>query len=289
MTATSSSLPAHPLDKARGSGASSRPGWLDKASRESWKLLTLPLLLFVTVPIIALFLRASAANLLINLNYAQVFQAVNLSLLTALATTAVAWGLGTPVAYLLAQNRFRFYRLVDTLVDLPTVLPPSVAGVALLITFGRNGLLGPLLASFGINIPFTMAAVIVAQTFVAAPFYVKAAALGFASVDPELKQAAALDGASPWQVFRYITLPLSFMSLLSGSVMTWARALGEFGATIIFAGNFPGRTQTMPLAIYIGFEIDLNIALALAIILICFSFSVLVFVKGILHRQLDGH
>lgn len=286
MTATSPRLSASVPDKTRRAALALGPGF-HRTAGESWKLLTLPLFLFLTLPIAALFLRASATDLLAGLDYAQVFQAVNLSLSTALLSTVAAWVLGTPAAYLLAQKHFRFYRLLDTLVDLPTVLPPSVAGVALLITFGRNGLLGPMLSALGISLPFTMAAVVMAQTFIAAPFYVKAAALGFASIDPELKQAAALDGADRRQIFRYIILPLSLRALLSGSVMTWARALGEFGATIIFAGNFPGRTQTMPLAIYIGFEIDLNIALILAIILICFSFLVLVLVKGILHRQLD--
>jgi molybdate transport system permease protein len=132
-----------------------------------------------------------------------------------------------------------------------------------------------------------MTAVVMAQTFVAAPFYVKSAAVGFAAVDCELRQAAALDGAGSWQTFRYIILPMSWASMLSGGVMTWARALGEFGATIIFAGNFPGRTQTMPLAIYMGFEIDLKIALTLSVILICFAFLTLMVVKGILHRAVD--
>ena len=210
-----------------------------------------------------------------------------MSLLTSLTTTGVTLLLGTPVAYLLAQRRSRFYRMVDTLIDLPTVLPPSVAGVALLIAFGRRGLFGTLFTALDIGIPFTTLAVVMAQTFIAAPYYVKAAAIGFASIDLELKQAAELDGASRWQVFRHIVLPLSWTALLSGCVMTWARALGEFGATIIFAGNFPGRTQTMPLAIYIGFEIDLNVALALAVILVCFSFLTLIVVKSILHRRLD--
>ncbi|MCE1254836.1 MAG: ABC transporter permease subunit, partial [Anaerolineae bacterium] len=165
--------------------------------------------------------------------------------------------IGTPVAYLLAQRNFRLYRIIDTIIDLPTVLPPSVAGVALLMAFGRKGIFGPILGLFDINIPFTAIAVIMAQTFIASPLYVKAAAIGFSSIDPELKQAAALDGANRWQIFQYVVIPLSTSALLSGSVMTWARALGEFGATIIFAGNFPGRTQTMPLAIYIGFELNL--------------------------------
>jgi len=258
-------------------------------AKGSWKLLALPLLLFIAIPLIALFLRSSLIDIFKNLNQTQVIQAVKLSLFTSATTTVVTIIAGTPVAYLLAQRRFRFSRIVDTLIDLPTVLPPSVAGVALLMAFGRKGLLGPILAPLGINLPFTLAAVIMAQTFIAAPFYVKAAAIGFASIDLELKQAAELDGANRWQVFRYVSLPLSGMALLSGSVMTWARALGEFGATIIFAGNFPGRTQTMPLAIYIGFEIDLNVALTLSIILVCFSFLTLVVVKGILHHQLDAN
>jgi len=263
------------------------PGWRDKTTRSFWKLLTLPLLTFIVIPIIALFLRVSPSDLLENLNQTQVTKAIHLSLLTSTLTTIVTWVIGTPVAYLLARRRFRFYHIVDTLVDLPTVLPPAVAGVGLLMAFGRRGLFGPWLETLGVSIPFTVAAVVMAQTFLAAPFYVKAAAIGFSAIDPELKQAAALDGASRWQVFHHITLPLSWTALLSGSVMTWARALGEFGATIIFAGNFPGRTQTMPLAIYIGFEIDLNIALTLSIILICFSFLTLVVIKGILHRRLD--
>ena len=286
MTTKSTNLPAPPFGATQPMGVIS--GRLRKMIRPSWKLLTLPLLLFFAIPIISLFLRTSLADLLLNLNQSQVIKAVNLSLRTSMITIVVTWIAGTPVAYLLAKRRFRFYRLVDTLIDLPTVLPPAVAGVALLMAFGRRGLFGPWLDTVGVNIPFTVIAVVMAQTFLAAPFYVKAAAIGFSTIDPELKEAAALDGANRWQIFRHITLPLSWMALLSGSVMTWARALGEFGATIIFAGNFPGRTQTMPLAIYIGFEIDLNVALTLAIILVSFSFLTLVIVKGFLHRRLDA-
>jgi molybdate transport system permease protein len=262
-----------------------RFAWLKAPT--AWKLMALPFLFFLAVPLVALFLRTSPNNFWSNLNRVQVLQAIKLSLLTSLITTSVTLFFGTPVAYLLTQRRSRFYRVIDTLIDLPTVLPPSVAGVALLMAFGRRGLLGALFSSVGVNIPFTMLAVIMAQTFIAAPFYIKAAAIGFASIDPELKQAAELDGANRWQIFRHIVLPLSWMALVSGSVMTWARALGEFGATIIFAGNFPGRTQTMPLAIYIGFEIDLNVALTLAVVLVCFSFLTLIVVKGFLHRRLD--
>lgn len=262
---------------------------LSKRMAGYWKLFTLPLLLFLTIPIVSLFFKTSLLNLINNLNQEQVIQAVSLSLVTSLLSTLVSVLLGTPVAYLLAKRNFRFYHIIDTLIDLPTVLPPAVAGVALLMAFGRRGLFGPFFEKFGLNIPFTMIAVIMAQTFIASPLFVKAAAIGFASINPELRKAAALDGANRWQIFRYINIPLAWSALLSGCVMTWARALGEFGATIIFAGNFPGRTQTMPLAIYIGFELDLNVAITLAIILVCFSFLTLVIVKGFLHQHLDGN
>ncbi len=287
MTTKTSTLHGSLPKTPNAVGRSSRLGSLSQWLNHSWKLTTLPLLLFIALPLLSLFLRTSVADLLANLNQGQVVRAVGLSLSTSLATTAITLLTGTPVAYLLAQRRFRFYQVIDTLIDLPTVLPPAVAGVALLMAFGRKGVIGAWLAASGITIPFTVVAVIMAQTFIAAPLYVKAATIGFAAIDPELKQAAALDGADRIQTFRYIILPLAWTALLSGSVMTWARALGEFGATIIFAGNFPGRTQTMPLAIYIGFEIDLNVALTLAIILICFSFLTLILVKGVLHRRLD--
>ncbi len=166
------------------------------------------------------------------------------------------------------------------------VLPPSVAGIALLVAFGRRGLLGQYLSVVGIELAFTQTAVVLAQLFVAAPFYIKAAAAGFAAVDRELEQAAALDGATAFQVARYVTVPLAWTALFGGIVMTWARALGEFGATIIFAGNFIGRTQTMPLAIYQGFEQELSVALTLSVILLAVSFAVLFVVKGVLRRQL---
>lgn len=281
MTEKNSSLFKYPFFREICSG------WFGRLAKLSWQLLALPLLFLIAIPIIAIFLRVSPSDLLENLDQAQVVKAVRLSLLTSLSATVVTWIVGTPVAYLLARRHFRFHRWVDTLIDLPTVLPPAVAGVALLMAFGRRGLFGPWLESVGITIPFTTVAVIIAQTFIASPFYIKAAALGFGAIDPELKQAAALDGASRAQVFRHITLPLSWAALLSGSVMTWARAMGEFGATIIFAGNFPGRTQTMPLAIYVGFEIDQNVALTLAVILISFSFLALLIIKGFLYTRLD--
>ncbi|MEM7033781.1 MAG: ABC transporter permease [Chloroflexota bacterium] len=249
--------------------------------------MSLPLLIFLTLPILAIFLRITPAQVLGNLQNNQVTQAVGLSIWTTSVTLIISIIFGTPAGYLLARYGFPFRRVVDTILDLPLVLPPAVVGVALLMAFGRRGIIGSYLDAWGITIAFTSIAVITAQTFVAVPFYVRAAILGFGSIEPELEQAAALDGADRTQVFRFITLPLARTALLNGAVMTWARALGEFGATIIFAGNFPGRTQTMPLAIYIGFELDLNVALTLAVILIGFSFLILMVVRGLFQRNLS--
>lgn len=258
-----------------------------RRQRNRWFLFSLPYLLFLIIPLIALLLRASPAAIAENLRNPLVQSAIVISLRTTLLAAFVTLLVGTPVAYLLARRLVPAWRVIDTLVDLPTVLPPSVAGVALLMAFGRRGLLGSSLAVAGIEIGFTELAVVMAQIFVAAPLYIKTAAVGFAGTALELEQAAALDGAGASQVFRHVTLPLARVALVSGGVMMWARALGEFGATIIFAGNFPGRTQTMPLAIYTGFELDLNLALTLSVILMGISFLVLAIVKGVLHYQAD--
>jgi len=252
---------------------------------EVWQFLAAPLLVFILLPILAVVLRLSFADVGENLRNEQVLAAIRLSLLTTTITVIITLVFGTPVAYWLCRSRSPLHYIVDTVIDLPTVLPPSVAGVALLMAFGRQGLLGDFFQLFGFSIPFTTAAVIMAQTFIAAPLYVKSAAIGFATVDEELKKAAALDGADRWQVFRYIMVPIAWQPIVSGAVLTWARALGEFGATIIFAGNFSGRTQTMPLAIYIGFEMDLSTALTLSALLMAISFLVLASIKFLLQRE----
>lgn len=262
-------------------------------TRRRWRLsllalVSLPLIVFFALPLLALVLHVSPADIAASLGDAEVTQAISLSLTTTLVTVGITVLCGTPLAYLLARWRFAGRTVVDTLIDLPMVLPPAVAGIALLVTFGRRGLLGQYLETAGIEIAFTQVAVVIAQTFVAAPFYVKTALSAFASLNRELEEAAALDGASARQIFRFVTLPVTLPALFGGAVMTWARALGEFGATIIFAGNFPGRTQTMPLAIYIGFEIDLRIALTLAAILLGVSFTVLLLVKGILRQRIEA-
>lgn len=246
----------------------------------SLALATLLLLLFVTLPLLALLLRVLSVNDLIGyLGRPVVRQGLQLSAITSLISLVLAVALGTPAAYLLARYRFPGRRVLDTLIDLPIVLPPSVAGIALLMAFGRRGLLGGALDSLGISIVFTAAAVVMAQTFVAFPFYVRAARAGFQGLTRDYEEVSATLGVSNLRTFWRITVPLVRPALLSGAVMTWARALGEFGATIMFAGNFIGRTQTMPLAIYSALESDLNAALVLALILVVFSFAVLLTFK----------
>jgi molybdate transport system permease protein len=257
--------------------------WMEGA----WRLLALPLVLLFAIPILLLFTRTTPAQLVEGLRMDQVRLAIWVSLRTTLTSLLIILILGTPLAYLMSKRKFRFKALLDALIDLPTLLPPSVAGVALLLTFGRRGPVGAWLEGLGIQVAFTQAAVVLAQVFIAAPFYVRAAAIGFTAVDLEIIQAAHLDGANRWQAFRYIYLPLSRSALLSGSMMSWARALGEFGATIIFAGNYLGRTQTMPTAIYLGFEVDLQIAITLSVILVLISLLAILLVKTVILNKSD--
>jgi molybdate transport system permease protein len=238
------------------------------------------LVVFLTLPLVALVVRALPVGAEAWTG-ANTLAALQLSLVTATASTLIALVAGTPVAYWLAREQFAGKAVIDTLIDLPMVLPPAVAGIALLVAFGRRGLLGPTLSLVGIELPFTTAAVIVAQTFVAAPFYVRSAKAGFAGVDPKLEQMSTLLGVSNLKTFLRISVPLAAPSLLSGLLMTWARALGEFGATLMFAGSFPGRTMTMPLAIYSGLESNLESALVLALLLVIVSFGILLAVRAV--------
>ena len=252
----------------------------------SWQYwLSLPFLMFILIPLVALVLRVNPEQLLLHLKNPQVLAALRLSISTTLISTLLTVLAGTPVAYLLASQRDQFTRLIDALIDLPTVLPPAVAGVALLMAFGRRGLFGEMLNSLDIQIAFTPIAVVLAQLFIAAPFFIKSAVVGFSLIEPEIKQAASMDGASDWQIFRFMVLPLASRAMLTGIMMSWARALGEFGATILFAGNFPEKTQTMPLAIFLGFESNIDIALTLSVILLLLSFCLLFSVKLLLENK----
>lgn len=264
-----------------------------RASRRRWSGLalvgaSLPIILLVFLPLLALVVRITPADFLAAIAEPSVVQALQLSFVTTLISTVIVLIIGTPAAYLIARRRFPGHALLETLLEIPMVLPPAVAGIALLVAFGRRGLFGPWLGAANIDLAFTTTAVILAQLFVAGPFYVKAATSAFAEGDREIEQAAAVDGAGPLGVFRHITLPLAAVPLIGGTVMMWARALGEFGATIIFAGNFPGVTQTMPLAIYLGFELDLKVSIVLGVIFLLISGFVLLLVKGVLRRQISG-
>lgn len=237
------------------------------------------LLAFFALPLAAIFVRSFNSDFFDNAFSPQAFKALELSLLTSSITTLIAIAFGTPLAYILAHWKFKHKAWLELILDLPIVLPPSVAGVALLITFGRNGLLGPFLQVLGMNLPFTTAAVVLAQLFVAAPLFIRSARIGFAHIDQQLEESARVEGANQWQLFSEIMLPLSARALASGAVLTWTRALGEFGATILFAGNLEGITQTMPMAIYLGFERNIGVALALSVVLILVSVVLLMITK----------
>jgi molybdate transport system permease protein len=237
--------------------------------------------LFLGVPVVTLVARALLnGSLGTALGSPAVLDALSLSLVTTAVSLSLTVAFGLPLAYVLARRQFRGKGWLETVVDLPIVLPPSVAGLALLLVFGRRGLLGPPLEVLGISVPFTTVAVILAQTFVSAPFFIRSARTGLAGVDRDLEDAARVDGASEAQLFRSITAPLAGAALAAGLVMSWARALGEFGATIMFAGNIGGRTQTLPLVVYARFQGgDLDQSIAAAAILVLAAFGVLAAVR----------
>lgn len=232
--------------------------------------------LFLLVPLVGLLVRAPWTSMGSILADSQVLDALRLSLICASAATAASVVFGVPLAWVLARSTARGITLLRALVTLPLVLPPVVGGVALLLVFGREGILGQLLDRWtGITLPFTTAGVIVAETFVAMPFLVITVEGAFRAADRGYEEAAATLGASRLTVFRTITIPLVAPSLLAGAVLCWARALGEFGATITFAGNFPGVTQTMPLAVYVALESNPDAAIALSLVLLLVSIAVL--------------
>jgi molybdate transport system permease protein len=237
------------------------------------------------LPMLALLLRSFDADFFNYVFSEQALNALRLSFVTSLITVGLAISFGTPLAYILARWKFPGKNQVELLVDLPIVLPPSVAGIALLIAFGRQGLFGPILNALGIQLPFTTLAVILAQTFVAAPLYVRAARIGFAEIDIQIEESARVEGANQWQLFSEVMFPLAGRALINGAILTWARALGEFGATILFAGNLEGVTQTMPMAIYLGFERGLGVAIVLSVMLVGLSIILLSLTRRLEHRD----
>jgi molybdate transport system permease protein len=264
-----------PPGPARRGGA--RSPWGERSVAAVGALLAI----FLGLPVVALVARAVLdGSLAATLTSRVVLDALVLSLVTTAVSLAITVTFGLPLAFVLARRSFPGKGWLEAVIDLPIVLPPSVAGLALLIVFGRRGLFAGPFEFLGIAVPFTTIAVILAQTFVSAPFFIRSARTGIASVDLDLEDAARVDGASERQLFRSITVPLASAALAAGLVMTWARSLGEFGATIMFAGNVEGRTQTLPLVVYGEFQNgNLDSSIAAAAILVLAAFGVLVAVR----------
>jgi molybdate transport system permease protein len=235
---------------------------------------------FLALPLVALLGRVPWADFVGQLTEPAILDALRLSLVTSLAALAVVAVVGVPLAWVLARVDFPGRSLVRALVIVPLVLPPVVGGVALLSAFGRRGLVGaPLYEAFGVTLPYTTAAVVVAHAFVSLPFLVLSVEGALRATNREYDVVAATLGASRWTTFRRVSLPLAGPGLLAGLVLGWARALGEFGATITFAGNYPGTTRTMPNAIYVALQSDQDAALVLSVILMLFSVGVLALLR----------
>jgi molybdate transport system permease protein len=249
--------------------------WARWAARLLVGILAGSFFLFLGIPLAALLIREPPAMLWQALQQPQALQALQLSIVTTCVSTLLTVVFGLPVAYVLARLRFRGRAFLETLVTMPTVLPPVVAGVALLITFGRFGLLGRYLSPLGVTLSFTSVAVVMAQMFVSSPFFINSAKAGLEQLDRRYELAAFTLRASPLYIFWRVVLPLIRPALFAGAGLAWARALGELGATITFAGNFPGITETTPIAVYIAAEDDLEAAVSLSVVLLAVSFGVL--------------
>jgi molybdate transport system permease protein len=283
---------AHP-EALGGGGASlqrqTTPVKRHKKEGGAWKgwitvgalvLLSTVFFLYLLVPIIALVFHAPPSQIWEQMKQPDVLEALKLSFFTTAISTVLAVIFGLPAAIVLARGTFPGHRLLETLATLPTVLPPTVAGLALLLAYGRSGLVGQYLWTYGIRIPFTTTAVVMAQLFVAAPFFVNTARAGLEQLQGRYETAAFTLRASRLQAFRSVVLPLTSPVLLTAVGLAWARALGEFGATITFAGNFPGVTQTLPIAVYISSQSNFDKSIAVSVILLAVSFAVLTILGG---------
>ncbi|MDD1686557.1 ABC transporter permease [Methanoregula sp.] len=248
-------------------------------------LLILLVTLYLALPVVALFFRTTPELFLSSLSDPLVISALWLSMTTSVISLVIVLLVGTPFAYVHARTTYPGKVVVDTLIDLPLVLPPAVAGFALLVLYGRMGLIGRYFNMMGISIAFTTLAVIMAQIFVASPFYLRQAKSLFEQFDQSYEYTARTLGASRTRTFLTITLPLTAGGLISGAVMTFGRALGEFGATIMFAGNLPGVTQTMPLAVYVGMESNFNLGLTISILLVIISFIIMITVRLVTRKE----
>ena len=243
---------------------------------------------FISLPFLSLLLWTVSENSWRAMASPVALDALLLSIKTTSISMAIIIIVGTPAAYVLARAEFPGKKIVETLVDIPAVLPPSAAGIALLLTFGRFGVVGQYLNVFGVTLSFTTVAVIIAEIFVAGHFYVRQAAVGFAGVRRDVEEAALVDGAGRLAAFAKVTVPLAFPALIAGAMMAWARALGEFGATIVFAGSFRGVTQTVPLAIFAEFQNNIDAAVALSVLVLGFAFVVILTVRY-LTREVSGY
>jgi len=243
----------------------------------------------LVLPFAALAVSTPLTDLRAGAGHPLFAPALWLSLRTTLTSLSITVVLGTPLAWWLASSRSRTARVTEVLIDLPIVIPPAVVGVSLLVTFGRRGLVGPLLEAVGITVPFTGGAVVVAQVVVSSPFFVQAAANAFRKVEPDMLIVARTLGASPTAAFARVALPIALPGLLVGASLAWARALGEFGATLLFAGNMPGRTQTMPLAIFSALEADVRLAIVFSLVLAAVGVVLLVAIRFVpVLRQFQG-
>lgn len=255
-------------------------GTITKPSHMLGSVIVLVYASFIGLPLIALIIKTTSSDSGFSVIFSTTtIQAIRLSILTSLTSVIIIIIIGTPVAYMISRSESKILKVLDVFIELPIILPPIVAGVAMLMAFGRQGILGGPLEQLGITIPFTTTAVIFAQIFVSAPFYMRSARISFTAIDRDLEDLSMTLGRSPWYTFWKVTIPLTWTGLSTGVALTWARSLSEFGATIMFAGNMIGETQTMPLGILTAMETDLNSALSLSLILLIISIAILLLIR----------
>jgi molybdate transport system permease protein len=262
-----------------------RSGKADRILAVASGVATAVLLAFVVLPVVALFTRVSAGQLIAQLRSKVALDALGVSLRTSVMALLLVLAFGTPAAYVLATRVRTASAVMTTLLELPLVLPPPVAGLGLLVAFGRHGLLGGPLRAVGISIPFTQAAVVLALLYVSMPFYIRQAVASFQAVDRELLAASRTLGAGAAATFFRVALPLARPGLSAGAALAWARALGEFGATLMFAGSLQGRTQTLPVAIFTELAQDFDVSLAISALLVVVSAGLFVGIKVLLQRS----
>jgi molybdate transport system permease protein len=244
-------------------------------------LLVIAIVTYLVLPLVSVFITKSPILIWEKLNDSMAYQALILSLKTTIITITFIIVFCTPLAYRLAKSEFLGKKALEVVLKMPVVAPTAVVGVGLLLVFGQRGLLGGALSLFNVEIPFTAIAVVMAQIFMASPFYLNTARQSFEAVDDQLLDVSRTLGVTSWMTFWRVTMPLAFPGLLTGVALSWALALGEFGATMMFAGNMPGKTQTLPLAIYTAMESDANVAVAISALLLTVSFLLLLFVSFI--------